>query len=796
VSAERLDRLLRGAGCPPGATPDGVAPLPTASPLTHVTELPSRPARTGPWPHWVPGALLERLTELGVSAPWLHQITAAELAHSGRDVVVSTGTASGKSLVYQLPGLAALEENQRSRVLYLAPTKALAHDQLAAVAALAGPTVRPAAYDGDTPGDERDWVRQHSRWIVTNPDMLSRGILPRHPRWSSLLRHLSFVVVDECHAYRGIFGAHVGNVLRRLRRICARYGATPTFVLASATVADPEASALRLTGLEASAVTDDGSPRAASTFALWEPPWEDVNEGQPARRSASAETARILSDLVCDGARTVAFVRSRRGAEGVAAQARRLVADVDPLLAKRVAAYRGGYLPEERRELERQLDSGELLGVASTNALELGIDISGLDAVVLSGFPGTLASLWQQAGRAGRAGQESLAVFVAADDPLDHYLAHNPAAIFGRPVEASVFDPANPYVLAPHLRMAAAEYPLTESDLDLFGGQAARRSVAALVAAGDLRARPGGWYWTHRHRPDVDLRSGGDPPVMIVETVTGRMLGTVDGSASHSTVHSGALYVHQGASYVVDDFDLDDAVALVHAEEPEWTTRAQLVTDLRIVSTERSSTYGGVGVHRGIVDVTDQVVSYQRRRVWTGRVLAEFPLDLPPRLLQTAAVWITLDARTVHRSEVAEADLPGALHAAEHAAIGLLPLFATCDRWDIGGLSTAAHPDTGAATIVVYDGHPGGAGFAERGHDAIRDWLTATRATISSCVCESGCPSCVQSPKCGNGNSPLDKDAAVTILDAVLDALADAAVPRESSDAQSGVVDPAGVARR
>ncbi|MDQ4039266.1 MAG: DEAD/DEAH box helicase [Actinomycetota bacterium] len=742
------------------------------SPLTHVTELAPRPAKCAAWPSWTPAPLLDRLSALGIRTPWLHQVAAAELAHAGRHVVVSTGTASGKSLAYQLAGLATLEADPKARVLYLAPTKALAHDQLAAVAALAGESVRPAAYDGDTPGDERDWVRQHSRWIVTNPDMISRGILPRHPRWSGVLRNVAYVVVDECHAYRGVFGAHVGNVLRRLRRICARYGADPTFVFASATVADPKASALRLAGLESSAVTDDGSPRAASTFALWEPPWEETGNDGPTRRSASSETARILSDLVCDGARTVAFIRSRRGAEGIAAQARRLVADVDPVLSKRVAAYRGGYLPEERRELERALNNGDLLGVASTNALELGIDISGLDAVVLSGFPGTLASLWQQAGRAGRAGQESLAVFVAADDPLDHYLAHNPAAIFGRPVEASVFDPGNPYVLGPQLRMAAAEYPLTEADLELFGGERARLAVDGLVAAGDLRVRPTGWFWTHRHRPDVDLRSAGGSPVMIVEADTGRMLGTVDGGSAHSTVHAGALYVHQGASYVVDDFDLGQAIALVHAEEPEWRTHAQQITDLRIVSTLRSSTYGGVGVHRGMVDVTDQVVSYQRRRVWTGEVLADFALDLPPRLLRTAAVWVTLDARTVRRNEVSAAELPGALHAAEHAAIGLLPLFATCDRWDIGGLSTAMHPDTGAATIVVYDGHPGGAGFAERGHDVIRDWLSATRATIASCGCESGCPSCVQSPKCGNGNSPLDKSAAVTILDAVLDALA------------------------
>lgn len=776
VSAARLDRLVRGAILvPAGAGSVDIAVADQTSPLTHVAELPARSARFGHWPEWVPLTLRTRLAELGVTQPWVHQVAAADLAHSGRHVVVSTGTASGKSLAYQLPALTALERDPGARVLYLAPTKALAHDQLGSVAALADPSlqhVRAAAYDGDTPPDERDWVRRHSRWIVTNPDMLSRGILPRHTYWSAFFRNLRYVVVDECHAYRGLFGAHVGNVLRRLRRICARYGANPTFVLASATVADPLASAQRLTGLNAHAVTEDGSPRAARTFALWEPVLQGGGDGAPVRRSPSAETARILSDLVCDGARTVAFVRSRRGAEGIAAQAKRLVSEVDPVLGGQVAAYRGGYLPEERRDLERRLDSGELLGLASTNALELGIDISGLDAVVVSGFPGTLASLWQQAGRAGRAGQESLVVFIAADDPLDHYLAHHPAAIFGRPVEASVFDPNNPYVLGPQLRMAAAEYPLTGKDLALFGGAEARAVVEQLVAAGDLRARPSGWYWTHRHRPDADLRSSGGQPVTIVEASTGTVLGSVDGSSAHSTVHDGALYVHQGASYVVDELDLDQAIAVVHPEEPEWTTRAQQITDLRIVATQRSSTYGGVGVHRGIVDVTDQVVSFQRRRMWTGAVLAELPLDLPARSLQTAAVWITLDARCLMRADVAEADLPGALHAAEHAAIGLLPLFATCDRWDIGGLSTAAHPDTGTAAIFVYDGHPGGAGFAERGHDTIREWLTATRATISSCQCESGCPSCVQSPKCGNGNSPLDKAAAVTVLDVVLDALA------------------------
>jgi DEAD/DEAH box helicase domain-containing protein len=420
------------------------------------------------------------------------------------------------------------------------------------------------------------------------------------------------------------------------------------------------------------------------------------------------------------------------------------------------------------------LSSGELLGVATTNALELGIDIAGLDAVVLAGYPGTLASMWQQAGRAGRAQTESLVVFVARDDPLDHYLAHHPKAVFGRPVEATVTDPANPYVLGPQLCCAAAELPLVHADLADFGGHVAEAQVAELVAEGLLRARPAGWYWAGRGRPDVDIRGSGEPPVSIIEGGTGRLLGTVDGDASHATVHTGALYVHRGETYVVDEFDVDDACAVVHPESPEWTTVARDIVDLSIVSTDRTRRLGTVTAHTGVVDVTNQVVAYQRRRVGTGEVLAEFPLDLPPRQLRTRAVWLTLHDRAIERADVDDAALPGSLHAAEHASIGILPLLATCDRWDLGGISTALHPDTGAATIVVYDGHPGGAGFAERGYAVLRDWLQATRATVASCECESGCPSCVQSPKCGNGNDPLDKAGAVRVLDVVLDELASA----------------------
>jgi len=745
--------------------------------VTHVEHVPARAGRAAPWPEWVPGLLRSRLALAGVSAPWEHQAQAADLAWGGTSVVVSTGTASGKSLAYLLPVLSCLLTDERATALYLAPTKALATDQLRAVRALNLMAVRAATYDGDTPREERDWVRRHGQLVLSNPDMLHRGVLPRHADFATWLRGLRYVVVDECHTYRGVFGSHVAQVLRRLRRVCARYGAAPTFVLASATASQPELSAARLTGLPVVAVTEDASPRGAAEFALWEPPLVrgrgpglgDGEHGAPVRRPATAEVGDLLADLVVEGARTLAFVRSRRGAESVALNARRALDEAAPSLVPRVAAYRAGYLPEERRELERRLQSGDLLGVATTNALELGVDVAGLDAVVLTGWPGTVASVWQQAGRAGRAGQGALAVFVARDDPLDTYLVHHPAALFGRPVEATVLDPTNPYVLGPHLCCAAAELPLTRDDLSLFGPPGdVELLLADLVRRGLLRSRPRGWFWTSRQRPDADLRGSGGTPVRLVESGTGRLLGTVDASSAHSQAHTGAVYLHQGETYLVDELDLAESVALVGRAEPDHTTSARDITDLRVVEVLRSATYNGVTVCFGTVDVTHQVVSFLRKRVGSGEVLGEGPLDLPARELRTRAVWYTVEASLLADAALAAQDVPGAAHAAEHAAIGLLPLFATCDRWDIGGVSTSLHEDTGLTTIFVYDGHPGGAGFAERGYTRLAAWLLATREAIVACECETGCPSCVQSPKCGNGNEPLDKDGAARLLEVVL----------------------------
>ena len=767
MSGNRLEELVDRLVAAPGR--DGR--------LTHLEVLPARVARSTPWPAWVDPEVAAAWHRVGVPALWEHQAAAADLARAGTHTVLSTGTASGKSLGYLLPALSAITEKRGPRgqrgstTLYLAPTKALAQDQLNSLRRLGLTDLRVATHDGDSSPEEREWTRDHAEYVLTNPDMLHHSLLPGHERWSRFFAALDFVVVDECHHYRGVFGAHVSQILRRLRRVAALYGAEPTFVLASATVAEPELAAGRLTGLPMTAVTDDASPRGRVALALWEPPFVSHagENGAPVRRSVTAELADLLTDLVVEQVRTLAFVRSRRGAETVALTARRLLGEVDASLADRVAAYRGGYLPEERRALEQDLRSGRLLGLAATNALELGIDISGLDAVLLGGFPGTRAALWQQIGRAGRDGGDALGVFVARDDPLDTYLVNHPEHLIGRPVEATVFDPDNPYVLGPHLCAAAAESPLTEAGLEVFG-PCARDAVDALTSAGLLRRRTHGWYWTDRRRASdlADIRSSGGAPVRLVENGTGRVLGTVDHGSSHGSAHAGAVYLHQGESFLVLDLDLEGSVATVTATEVDYSTSAREITDITVVREHRHESWGRVRLSFGSVRVTHQVVSFLRRRVPSGDVLGEELLDLPERTLETAAVWWTVPDDVLEDRGLDAADLPGSAHAAEHAAIGLLPLFATCDRWDIGGVSTARHADTGQLTVFVYDGHPGGAGFAERGFAVAAEWLEATREAIASCGCSDGCPSCVQSPKCGNQNNPLDKAGAVRLLDLVL----------------------------
>ena len=823
------------AGRAPELLADLSAPLIRRTCLTHVERRAARPGRRGSFPEWTDPRLVAHLAERGITAPWIHQEQAAQLAHDGQDVVLATATASGKSLAYLLPMLTAIGarehdgEAPRATALYLSPTKALAADQLTNITAMADGAgirdARVAVYDGDTPAEQRRWVRRHASIVLTNPDMLHFGILPGHEQWAHFFRALRYVVIDECHSYRGVFGSHVSLVIRRLRRIAAHYRADPTFVLASATTANPELSASRLIGRDVEAVTEDGSPRAGLTIGLWEPgtrtrvdgrgdparwadrdgradppPEEqdldhpdldapDLEDGEgggssprraedPLRRSATSEAAALLADLVEREVQTLVFARSRRGAELVAGGARRLLEQKaeqggGPQLAERagrVAAYRGGYLARERRQLEDALRSGELQALASTNALELGIDIAGLDAVVVAGWPGTRASLWQQFGRAGRrqdADGGALALFVAREDPLDTYVVHHPETIFGAEVEASVFDPGNPYVMTPHLCAAASELAIRDGEEEIFG-PTARDLLTTLATRGVLRSRPTGWYWTMSESAHqlTDLRGSGGEPVRIVEQASGVLLGTVDAASAHTQVHDGAVYLHQGTNYVVDHLDVDQAVAFVHREDPLHSTHPQTASTLRIRQVDREVEWAeGVRLCFGTVDVTDQVTGYQVRDVFTQAVLAQHPLDLPPRTLTTKAVWWVIPQESADAAEIPGEELPGALHAAEHAAISMLPLLATCDRWDIGGLSAAQHEDTGSPTIFVYDGAPGGAGFAERGADDAAAWVRATADMIGECGCEAGCPACVVSPKCGNGNEPLSKAQAVRLLE-------------------------------
>lgn len=757
----------------------------------HVEHIPGRAGQHAPWPEWVPPLLIDRLAESGITAPWAHQVEAAQAAHSGRHTLIATGTASGKTLALWLPTLTRLMTDDRASVLYLSPTKALAHDQRRALDELDVPGLRVATYDGDTSPEDRRWVRAHAQFILTNPDLVHHSLLARHSAWSRVLKGLSAIIVDEAHLYRGVFGSHVALVLRRLRRMAQHYGADPVVILASASMAAAERSAAQLVGAPVKVVDVDTGPRASLTAVLWEPP-----QTQHGARSAVAETADLLADLVVADVRTLAFVRSRRAVETVAMLARDDLAEIDPALPSRVAAYRGGYLPEERRALEKELRSGALTGLASTNALELGVDISGLDAVIVSGWPGTRSSLWQQWGRAGRSHGDALGVFVAREDPLDHYVLEHPETVFGQPVEAVVLDPANPHVLGPHLAAAAAEKPLTVEDTQFWFGTESIELLPDLVERGLLRKRPTGWYWTRRDSPTslIDLRGGSGSQVQLVEEGTGRLLGTVDAGRAHSTAHTGAVYVHQGVTYLVSILDLDASVALLHATDVDFSTTATEVADYRIITVDEEVSWGAANIARGEVEVTTQVVGFLKRRYATGEILAEEKLDLPERVLRTRAVWWTLDDAQVARVAGGQPfDLAGAAHAAEHASIGMLPLLAACDRWDIGGVSTPLHPDTEKVTVMVYDGHPGGAGFADRGFSVAHQWLTATRDAIASCPCADGCPACVQSPKCGNGNNPLDKLGAVKVLNELLSsAVVHAAVVNHRGGTASGniVVQP------
>ena len=844
----------------------------------HVT-LPGRPERIADWPQWVCPALVDAWARRGVERPWLHQREAMDALREGRDVVLATGTGSGKSLAAWTPILSDLVEaedssrisaiHRRPTALYLAPTKALAADQLASLMSLLGQDVTPedaqgdgdpegcpglvderlrrvraTTVDGDTPREAKEWARAGADLILSNPDFLHYVMLPSHQRWSRFLASLRLIVIDEAHHWRGVTGSHIALVVRRLLRVAHHLGADPRVVMLSATVRDAAAVGRALTGRDAVAITEDGSPAGAHELVLWQgavmadesevdissflealdaPPGTATLKVPIVRRSAGVEAANLATAFVEEGARLLAFVRSRAGAEAVAAQVRdRLSARGSPN-AGRVGAYRGGYLPEERRALEEALRTGAVRALATTSALEMGLDVSGLDATITVGWPGTRASLRQQIGRAGRAGAPGTSVLIASDNPLDAYLVRHPDHILGE-VEASVIDPSNPWVLAPHVAAAAAEIPITPSDITYFGPEL--RGVALrLVADGYLKRRPAGYFWdaTRPERPCdlTDLR-GAAGDVQIVDAATGTVVGTIDQASADAHVFPGAIYIHQGRTFHVLALSplttpaapaaqgwprtlLPDAGGGARGTEhfgggrregapassiiipPARATAARVALgeEVRTPLRTRSATHTSVDVcaieqtyvcedgtvtwHHGPTNVSTRVTDYDLLRLPGLEFIRNIELFLPTHTLPTKSTWFTLTPAALASMGIDAADLAGTLHATEHAMIGILPLVATCDRWDLGGLSTELHDDTGAPTVFIHDAFRGGAGHVLAGFNSARAWVAATLEAVSSCDCESGCPRCVQSPKCGNGNEPLSKQGAITLLAYLLD---------------------------
>jgi DEAD/DEAH box helicase domain-containing protein len=727
--------------------------------LAHLAAEPAREAQTAPIPRDLHPAVTDALARQGIRELYAHQAEAYEAAREG-SVIVTTGTASGKTLAFNLPVLDALAGDRHARALYLYPTKALAQDQARSLAELGVTGVRAAIYDGDTPTGQRRQIRGWANLVLTNPDMLHVGVLPRHDLWGDFLHNLRFVVVDEAHVYRGVFGSHVGNVLRRLRRLARIYGAEPRFLLASATIANPQQLARALTGQEATAVADDAAPRAERAVALWNPPLLDAELGL--RASALGEASRLMAGLVGRGLRTICFAKSRRSAELV----HRFACDrLDAATASRLAPYRAGYTPQQRREIERRLVEGDLLGVTSTDALELGIDIGDLDCAISVGFPGTVASLRQQWGRAGRRGH-GLAILVASDDALDQYFMREPAALLERRIEAAILDPANPRVLDGHVAAAAFEAPLDEHDAATLGAEALTRAPSVP----ELRRTPRGWVWAGKDSPAarIPLRSTSPDAFLIVDGSTGDVLGLAEQERAYSTVHEGAVYLHLGRQYLVRELDLEARRALVEPFGGDWYTQAKKETTTSIEEPLRVERRLGLELAFGRVSVTEQVVAYQKKAIADGSTLGTIPLELPSTTFDTEAVWFV---PRPHQLEGLEAMplLLSSLHAAEHSLIALLPLWAMCDRWDIGGLSTNLHLDTGGPTVFVYDGHAGGVGIAERGFEQFEGWVADTARLVEGCPCERGCPSCVQSPKCGNLNEFLDKGGALSLLRRMLE---------------------------
>ena len=716
------------------------------------------------------------LESLGISALYSHQTKALNTILDGENVIIATPSASGKTLCYHLATLNAFLHDKYSRALYIFPTKALAQDQLRSVRQIASllssqtPTSRVEAispeamntFDGDTPQNERAHIRKQARIVLTNPDMLHLGILPNHQSWSRLFRNLKYVVIDETHIYRGVFGSHVANVLRRLRRLCASYGSSPQFICCSATIANPREHAQNLVGLPFESIAEDGSPHGEKYFVFWNPPV--INEAKTSRLSPNSEAAFLFRELVQKEIRSLVFTRTRNLTELIYIYTR---GQLQLHLKDKISPYRAGYLPEDRRRIEHQFFEGELLGLVATTALELGINIGDLEATVLTGYPGSIASTWQQAGRSGRSTHSSLSFLIAQENPLDQYLMRNPDFFFSKNFDNAIINPANPYILKTHLLCAAWEKPLVDNDKEFFGPDTGIM-LAELEQEGRLRKRHERCHpapFISYPAQDINIRATSGQNYAVIDGREGCLLETVEASVAFFQIYPGAIYLHQGESYLITELDLARRIAWAETRPVDYYTQAMEIHDIRITKLLEEKDCQWVKVYFGDVDVTVTVVGFKRKKQFTEEVIEEEPLDLPAQNFPTKALWFDLPQKAIDRIADAGLDFHGGLHACEHASIGILPLFALCDRNDIGGVSTAFHPDTGKAQIFIYDAHPGGIGIAEKGLEAIEQLWQATLKAVEECPCFDGCPSCIQSPKCGNNNQPLDKEAAIIMLE-------------------------------
>jgi len=742
----------------------------------HIERIPPQGALTGKLNNPLRSALQTCLESLGISALYSHQAQALNATLAGKNVIIATPSASGKTLCYHLATLDALLRDKDSRALYIFPTKALAQDQLRSLKQILSETkdlpqlLSPGAvatFDGDTPKSERAKIKKQARIVLTNPDMLHLGILPNHQSWSRLFRNLKYVVIDETHIYRGVFGSHVANVMRRLRRLCAAYGSSPQFICCSATIANPQEHAQNIVGLPFESIVEDGSPHGEKYFTFWNPPI--IDEAKTSRRSSNSEAALLFKELIQKEIRSLVFAKTRKLTELIYIYTQE---QLPRSLKDKISPYRAGYLPEDRRQIERKFFDGELLGLVATTALELGINIGDLDATVLTGYPGSIASAWQQAGRSGRSFHSSLSFFIAQENPLDQYLMRNPDFFFGKNFDNAIINPDNPYILKPHLICAAWEKPLEDKDKEFFGSSSTM--LAELEQEDKLKRRQEKYYLspsiTYRAQ-DINIRSTSGQNYAVIDGREGRLLETVESSVAFFQVHPGAIYLHQGESYLIKELDLARHIAWAEPRSLDYYTQTMEITEIRVTSSTKEKDCHGIKVYLGDVDVTTTVVGFKRKRQFTEEVIGEEPLDLPPQNFPTKALWFDLPQKATDRIADAGLDFHGGLHACEHAAIGILPLFALCDRNDIGGVSTSLHPDTAKAQIFIYDAHPGGIGIAEKGFEMLIELWQATLKAVQECPCTDGCPSCVQSPKCGNNNQPLDKQAAIVLLEELVGGL-------------------------